>query len=154
PAFHKLFLETEWLADSRSLLCRRRPRSADQQAVCAIHVLAAGDHLTGEGEYESDRARFLGRRGTPAGPHALRKGGRLSGPTGPVLDPIFSIRCRVVVPAGGRATVCFTTGFASTQETATALAARYHRLAAVERAFELAWAHSRVELKHFHLSIR
>jgi cyclic beta-1,2-glucan synthetase len=37
-AFGKLFLETEWVAAHAALLCRRRPRSADQQPVWAVQV--------------------------------------------------------------------------------------------------------------------
>ena len=66
PAFGKLFLETEWVPRSGALLCCRRPRSDDEQPVCAMHVAAvditaAGSTLVGTGQYETDRARFLGR---------------------------------------------------------------------------------------------
>ena len=88
PAFAKLFLETEYVSASGALLCRRRPRSADQRPVWAVHVSAAEGRI----EYETDRARFLGRGRTPASPAALGPGGALSGTTGPVLDPVFSLR--------------------------------------------------------------
>ena len=52
-------------------------------------------------EYETDRARFLGRGRTPANPAALDAGTRLSGTTGPVLDPVFSLRRRVRLEPGG-----------------------------------------------------
>src|SRR5262249_35539444 len=66
PAFGKLFLETEWAAGCSALLCRRRPRAADQKPVWAVHVLAADAAAPGPTAYETDRARFLGRRRTPA----------------------------------------------------------------------------------------
>ena len=44
--------------------------------------------------------RFLGRGRTPANPAALDAGSRLSRTTGPVLDPIFSLRRRVGLEAG------------------------------------------------------
>ncbi len=96
PAFGKLFLETEWVPRSGALLCWRRPRSDDEQPVCAMHVAAvditaAGSALVGTGQYETDRSRFLGRGRTPANPAALDYGSTLSGTTGPVLDPIFSL---------------------------------------------------------------
>ena len=43
--------------------------------------------------------RFLGRGRTPANPAALDSGSRLSRTTGPVLDPIFSLRRRVGLEA-------------------------------------------------------
>src|SRR5206468_5179672 len=40
PAFGKLFLETEYLADSAALLCHRRPRDSREPGVWAVHVLS------------------------------------------------------------------------------------------------------------------
>jgi cyclic beta-1,2-glucan synthetase len=40
PAFGKLFLETEYLPERTALLCSRRPRSADEAALWAVHVLS------------------------------------------------------------------------------------------------------------------
>jgi cyclic beta-1,2-glucan synthetase len=152
PAFQKLFVQTKWLDDTKAVVAMRRPRAADQPPTWGVHVLATEAELLQPPTCETDRARFVGRRGTLANPAALA--GDLSGTTGPVLDPVFSIRCRVRVPATGRVTVCFTTAVANSEEEAVAVAHRFHAPAAVDRTFELAWAHSRVELKHFNTSIR
>src|SRR5262249_3879422 len=40
PAFSKLFVETDYLADRRAILARRRPRDAGQPELWAVHVLA------------------------------------------------------------------------------------------------------------------
>ncbi len=152
PAFGKLFLETEWLPKSSAILCRRRPRASDQKPVWGIHVIASDAY--GQPTFETDRGRFLGRRRTPADPVALDHGaGELSGTTGPVLDPVFCIRQRIRLAPGGRATVAFSTGVADTRDEAVSLADQYHSLGAVARAFELAWAHSRVELRHLNLRV-
>jgi cyclic beta-1,2-glucan synthetase len=144
PAFGKLFLETEWLPQWDALLCRRRPRSADQKPVFAVHSVSTDATDVGPTEYETDRARFLGRRHTPADPVALTR--RLSGTVGAVLDPVFALRRRIGVPPGMTATLTFTTAVTDTLEAAHAVADRYRNPAAAGRAFELAWAHSRVEL--------
>lgn len=148
PAFAKLFLETEWLPGSEALLCRRRPRSHDQSPIWAVHVSAREQASRSEVQYETDRARFLGRGRTPADPAALDPGASLSGTTGPVLDPILSLRHRVRLEPGESATLAFTTAVAETREEALALADQYHDPSAVGRAFELAWAHSQVEHRH------
>lgn len=145
PAFGKLFLETEWLPALDALLCRRRPRAAGQQPVYAVH-LVAGDGLTGPTERETDRAKFLGRRRTPANPEALAH--RLSGTVGPVLDSVFVLRKTVRLAPGTVATLSFVTAVAITREAALALAEHFHAPGAADRAFDLAWAHSRVELRH------
>jgi cyclic beta-1,2-glucan synthetase len=152
PAFGKLFLETEFLPAEGALLCRRRPRAADQKPVWAVHAAAVDGRVLGGVEYETDRARFLGRGRTPAAPAALDPGSRLSGTTGAVLDPVFSLRRRLRVLAGSSASIAFTTAVAATREEALTLADQYHDSHGVTRAFELAWAHSQVQLRHLRLS--
>jgi cyclic beta-1,2-glucan synthetase len=153
PAFGKLFLETEWLPGSNALLCRRRPRSPDQKPAWAVHTVAFERGDAGPTMFETDRARFLGRRRTPADPVALQAGVELSGTVGPVLDPVFSLSRRVRLGPNGRAVIAFSTGVADTREEALAIADQYHTLLAVTRAFELAWAHSRVELYSLNLTV-
>ncbi|MBN9524200.1 glycosyl transferase family 36, partial [bacterium] len=146
PAFGKLFLETEWLPQAHALVCRRRPRAASQQPVFAVHLVSADEHAAAATEHETDRAKFLGRRRSAADAEALTR--RLTGTTGPVLDPVFALRKTVRVPAGGTATLAFVTAVCPTREAAVALAGHYHAPAAADRAFDLAWAHTRVELRH------
>jgi cyclic beta-1,2-glucan synthetase len=152
PAFGKLFLETEFLPAEGALLCRRRPRAVEQQPIWGVHVMAVDGPAVSDVEYETDRARFLGRGRTPAAPAALDPGVRLSGTTGAVLDPVFSLRQRVRVAPGASVSVAFTTAVAATREEAIALADHYHDAHGVTRAFELAWAHSQVQLRHLGLS--
>src|SRR5262249_31135099 len=153
PAFHKLFLETEWLPASAAILCRRRPPAADQKPVLAVHVLATDGGTLPPPTFETDRTQFLGRRRTPSSPAALDASAfELGGTTGPVLDPVFSLRRRLRVEPGAGVTVAFATAVAGSREEALALADEFHSLHAVTRAFELAYAHSRVELRHLNLN--
>ncbi|MBX6313467.1 MAG: glycosyl transferase family 36, partial [Isosphaeraceae bacterium] len=148
PAFPKLFVETEWLPGPQALLCRRRPRSADQKPIWAVHVAAVEGSAMGDLEYETDRARFLGRGRTPASPAALDPGATLTGTTGPVLDPIVSLRQRLHLEPGGWAVLSFTTAVADSREEALSLADHFREPHAVVRAFDLAWAHSLAEIRH------
>src|SRR5262249_11991324 len=141
PAFHKLFLETEWLPATKALLCRRRPRAADQKPVWAVHVLAADNGAVGPPQFETDRLKFLGRRRGPDRPAALDPGADLSGTTGPVLDPVFSLRQRLWLEPGTAGVVALATAFAASRDEALALADEFHSMHAVTRAFELAYAH-------------
>src|SRR5262249_38463877 len=57
PAFHKLFVQTHWQDEACALVCRRRPRSADQPPLSALHVLAAESASQPcPPEFETDRA--------------------------------------------------------------------------------------------------
>ncbi len=152
PAFAKLFLETEFVPGPGALLARRRPRAADEKPVWAIHVIATAGPANGIVEYETDRVRFLGRGRTPANPAALDHGAHLSGTIGPVLDPVFSLRRRVRLSAGGRARVAFVTGAADTREAAIALSEHFHEFEAIERAFAGARDECRRELSELALT--
>ena len=152
PAFAKLFLETEFVASSGALLARRRPRAADQKPIWAVHVTAVEDLDNKAVEYETDRVRFLGRGRTPAHPAALDRGVRLSGTTGPVLDPVFSLRRHVRLDPKATARVAFVTGAADTLETATALIQQFQNLESADRAFSGARNRCRDELRDLGLT--
>jgi len=147
PAFGKLFVESEYVADSSALLCRRRPRTPDDAEVFAVHVIGQEGRTQGPVEWETDRGHFLGRGRGPEDPQAL-DGRPLSGTTGVLVDPIVSLRQRVRLAPGGVVRLSFATGMASSRETALALAQRYHDPAATARTFALAFAHARSRLHH------
>ena len=73
PAFGKLFVETEYLPESAALLCHRRPRAADEPGAWAVHVLSLEGRPQGPVEWETDRARFLGRGRGPDDPAGARR---------------------------------------------------------------------------------
>ena len=151
PAFGKLFVETEYLPESAALLCHRRARAPDEPGAWAIHVLSLEGRKQGPVEWETDRARFLGRGRGPENPQAL-DGRSLSGTTGFVLDPIVSLRQRIRLAPGGFMRLSFATGMASSRETALALAQRYHEPSAAARTFALAFAHAQSGLRHLGIS--
>ncbi|HEY6553209.1 MAG TPA: glucoamylase family protein, partial [Vicinamibacteria bacterium] len=151
PAFAKLFVETEYLPESAALLCHRRPRGSDESEAWAVHVLSLEGRTQGPVEWETDRARFLGRGRGPDDPQAL-DGRSLSGTTGFVLDPVVSLRQRIRLAPGGFMRLSFSTGMASSRETALALAQRYHEPSAAARTFALALAHVQSDLRHLGIS--
>ncbi|MHB1224195.1 MAG: GH36-type glycosyl hydrolase domain-containing protein [Gemmatimonadaceae bacterium] len=147
PAFANLFVETEWHEWCTAVTATRRARSATEQPLWCVHVVDAGDDRVGEVSCETDRARFLGRGRSTRDPIALERDGDLAGTVGSVLDPIFALRTRVTLAPGQAASVAFTTIVAGTREQAFALADRYHDRHAAQRALDLAWASTQVELR-------
>ena len=147
PAFGKLFVETEYLSESGVLLCRRRPRDPDEPGAWLFHVLSLEGRPQSPLEWETDRARFLGRGRTPASPQAL-DGRALSGTTGVVLDPIVSLRQRIRVLPDGVVRLCVSTGMAADRETAAALARKYREPAVAARTLALARTHAERGLRH------
>jgi cyclic beta-1,2-glucan synthetase len=127
------------------------PRAADEPELFAVHVLGVEGGLRAPVEWESDRARFLGRGREPDDPQAL-DGRALSGTTGTVLDPVLSLRYRVRLPPGGFARLSFATGVAQGAAAAHALAQKYHDPGAGSRALALAFTHAQVALRHLGLT--
>ncbi|HEY5907601.1 MAG TPA: glucoamylase family protein, partial [Vicinamibacteria bacterium] len=151
PAFGRLFLETEYLPESRALVCARRPRRPEDGQLLAVHVLSVEGRVTGAVEWETDRARFLGRGREPDDPLAL-DGRPLSGTTGAVLDPILSLRHRIRIAPGASARLSFATGVCVERLAALALAQKYHDPGAPARAFALAFTHALTTLRHLGIS--
>jgi cyclic beta-1,2-glucan synthetase len=152
PVFSNLFIESIAVPERDALMCVRRPRGAGEH-LYLIHVLSGRGQLGGATEYETDRARFVGRGRTLERPAALDGKHRLSKTTGPVLDPIISLRQSVRIPPGVTARLAFTTAFAATEEAARQLIEKYHDRRAVARALALASTHSQIELRHMGLTI-
>jgi cyclic beta-1,2-glucan synthetase len=99
-------------------------------------------------QYETDRARFLGRGRSVRAPAAVMDGRPLSNTVGPVLDPIFSLRLRVRIAPGATTHAIFSTVVAESREAVLDLADKYRDSAAFERAATLAWTQAQVQLHH------
>ncbi|MGH7637017.1 MAG: glucoamylase family protein, partial [Gemmatimonadaceae bacterium] len=153
PAFSNLFVETEWHAWCSALTATRRPRSASERTLWCVHVVdSGGPERVGPASFDTDRARFLGRGRTTRYPLALERDGALSGSIGAVLDPVFAIRARVRLAPGQSASVAFTTLVAEDVERAFRLADRYHDPNTAQRALDLAWTSTQVELRELGVS--
>ncbi len=148
PAFQNLFVETEFAPAIGALLATRRPRSADEQSIWAAHVASVEGATRGVIQYETDRARFLGRGRSIRSPISVIDGRPLSNTVGPVLDPIFSLRCRVTLAPGATAHAIFSTVVAGSREDVLDLADNFREPAAAERAATLAWTQAQVQLRH------
>jgi cyclic beta-1,2-glucan synthetase len=148
PAFSNLFVQTEFAPELGALLVTRRPRSQDEPKVWAVHVVVAEGETVGEMEYETDRARFLGRGRGIRTPMSVIDGHPLSNTAGAVLDPIISLRRCVRIAPGAAARITFSTLIAASRDEALALADEYNNPTTFERASTLAWTQAQVQLHH------
>ena len=117
PAFSRLFVRSEFIPERRALLFRRRVRDSGDAFPWMIHAILSSDAV----EHETDRMRFLGRGRDASVPGALLSRGPLAGTTGDVLDPVFSLRTRVMVAPSELVERTFLTGVAGSREAALAL---------------------------------
>jgi cyclic beta-1,2-glucan synthetase len=72
----------------------------------------------------------------------------LSNTVGAVLDPIFSLRCRVSLPPGATVHAIFSTVVAASRDEVLDLVDKYREPAIFERAAILAWTQAQVQLHH------
>ena len=112
PTFSKIFLESQFLEDIHTIIVKRRQRSPDAPKNCGFHRLLLGT-TNGVGpaiQFETNRARFIGRGRSLADPRALSLGETLSGDRGAVLDPIGSLRASICCEPGDTKDVFFLLG--------------------------------------------
>ncbi|CAN5859897.1 glucoamylase family protein [soil metagenome] len=152
PAFSNLFIETRSVPERDALIAVRRPRAGNDRRYL-VHVLSGRGRGAAPSQFETDRARFLGRGGTIDSPLALTSMAPLSNTTGAVLDPIVSLRHPLRLAPGATARVTFTTGYAESEEGALHLIEKYHDRRAIARAVALAGTHAQIELRHLGLTI-
>ncbi|MGZ4805769.1 MAG: GH36-type glycosyl hydrolase domain-containing protein, partial [Ilumatobacteraceae bacterium] len=148
PAFQNLFVQTEFVEGIGALLATRRPRSSGEKRIWAAHVAAVEEEPGAAIQYETDRARFLGRGRTVRSPASVIDGRPLSNTVGAVLDPIFSLRCRLKLAPGATAHAIFSTVVAESRDEVIDLADKYREAATFERAAILAWTQAQVQLHH------
>ncbi len=148
PAFSKMFVETEYLAEFGALVATRRLRSRGEQQVWAAHFAVVEGEIAAQPEYETDRARFLGRGRTVGTAEAIVDGSPLSNTVGTVLDPIFSLRHTVEILPGKVARVSFWTVVAPSRAELLDLVDKHHDRSAYDRAKTLAWTQAQVQLRH------
>ena len=144
PAFSKMFVQTQ--VHENVLLATRRKRDPSEPDVWAAHSVIVEGEAIGKLQYETDRARFIGRDRDLRSPQALDTDEPLSGTTGAVLDPIFSLRVRVRVPPRATRRIAFLTGAAATCREVLASIARCSKPAACELVFARAAVASTKEL--------
>ncbi len=142
PAFAKMFVETEAVSED-TLVAHRRPRSPEDPPVWAAHLLIGASSGI---QHETDRAIFLGRGNSVQSPGRLRQD--LTGSTGAVLDPIFSLRCTLDLEARDRVEITYITLIAASRESLLALVEKYKRPESIARAFQMAWTRAQLEFRY------
>ena len=152
PAFSNLFIETQYLPESQTLIATRKPRGSDDKVYWSGHLLTCEDSTFKTSEFETDRAKFIGRNRNIVKPQALISRQPLTGGVGAVLDPIFSLRCKIKIQPYSRQSLAAMTMFAESKEDLVWLTETYSDFRAVNRSKELAAVHANVGLKQMSIT--
>jgi cyclic beta-1,2-glucan synthetase len=151
PVFSNMFVETSFLPEFAALLATRRRRDPAEAEIWAAHIAVVEGQALGEMQFETDRARFIGRGRSIRAALAMQRSQPMGNSQGCVLDPIFSLRRIVRVPAKSTARIAFWTFAADSRPAILSLLDRHHEPAAFERATTLAWTQAQVQLRHLGL---
>ncbi len=146
PAFNKFFIETESLPQISGLLAFRRLRTTEEQSLWAGHGMTSSEKIDDPIEFETDRAKFIGRGRSLQDPQALDQ--RLSNTAGATLDPIFSLRSQILLQPGRRAQIAFVTAIGTDRTTVASLIEKYRDFTVIQRALELSWNYAQLQLRH------
>lgn len=152
PAFSNLFVKTEYINKYNCLLAVRRPREESKKPIWMLHSIFVENEILGGIQYETDRGKFIGRGRDISNPLAIENNYPLSNSVGAVIDPVMSLRGRLKIEPGQTAVVSYIIGVVQSREKALELADKYNEKSSIERAFELAWTRSQVELNYLNLS--
>jgi cyclic beta-1,2-glucan synthetase len=147
PAFSNLFVQTEILRERHAILCTRRPRSLEDPSIWMLHQVNVYGVKVEEVSYETDRLKFIGRRNSTQSPEAMVGTGPLSGSEGSVLDPIVSIRYKIIIEPDATATIDMVIGMGDNKGVCQGMVEKYKDRHLTDRAFELSWTHNQVVLR-------
>lgn len=150
PAFNKLFIETEAVPDHKALLAWRRSRGEKDEPLFVAHSLLlekkeSDDQEEKGWQFETDRARFIGRGRTLARPMGAIQ--ELSGSQGFVLDPILSLRKNISLAPGERVQVRLLLAAGQSREQVLLLLDKHGDPHDTERAMDFAWHSAQQQLQ-------
>jgi cyclic beta-1,2-glucan synthetase len=154
PAFSKMFVQTEFAAEGGgTLLATRRSRESSEAPLWLFHLGILEGEAVGALQFETDRARFLGRGREPRSAVSIVDARPLSDTAGTVLDPIFSLRRRARIAPGSTAHITFYTGVAASRAQALAAADKHRDPGASERMRRSAAEHARTQLEELGITV-
>jgi Cellobiose phosphorylase len=151
PAFNKLFIESELLAEQAIFLSKRRGSKAGG-APYIFHMVKSGTKLMKELEYENDRLKFIGRNNTLENPDAVVNSISFSNRSGFCNDPIMSLRANISIGAGESVSICFITGVADSKEEAVKIGEELNSAYRIEDVIEKFRLQSDIELKYLEIT--
>jgi cyclic beta-1,2-glucan synthetase len=132
--FNNLFIKTEYDKDTNSLIAKRRSRGDSPVNSYMLTRLIIEDPLD-KYSYETERSSFIGRGNTVGTSKALNE--KLSNYSGENLDPVLSLRNKVLVPANSSKSVYLLVGFGRSREQINEIIKYYDNTYNLEKAYEI-----------------
>ena len=147
--FNSMFIKTEYDENSNSLIAKRKSRKESGLNSYMITRLLIEEPLD-KYSYETERASFVGRGNKINNAKALNED--LSNYSGDNLDPVLSLRNKVLVPANSSKTVYLIVGFGRSREQINDIINNYNSKSEIEKAFTVSSLMNVVDTKTLNIS--
>ena len=134
--FNGMKVLSEYDAEHEALLFNRPSNHGTHNYM--LHRLWTDDTESRLVEYETSRLKFLGRGNSLRHADIIESRRTLTGTVGTTLDPVFSMRRRIHIPAGKSVEAYMLTGFSKAKEHLLQLTEQYQSPMDVEHAFKTA----------------
>lgn len=147
--FNNMFISTEYDQKTNSLIAKRKSRGDSNVNSYMVTRLIIEDPV-GEYSYETERANFIGRNRLLNTSYALDND--LTNYANDNLDPIMSIRNKILVPANGSTTVYMLVGFGRSREQITDIIKSYADKSSLNKAFQISTLMNIIDTKNLNIS--
>ena len=147
--FNNMFIKTEYDIKTNSLIAKRKNRSETNLNSYMVTKLLI-DEPQDDYSYETERDSFIGRNNTINNAQALNS--KLSNYVGDNLDPILSIRNRIIVPGNGSKTVYLIVGFGRSREQINEIVTYYDNKYTINKAFKISTLMNVIDTKNMNIT--
>ena len=150
PAFNKLFLKSEYLEKTGTILVKRNSRGENSDIYLGVNLYTE-DETIGDLEYEIDRAKLLGRGNTKI-PQMIENSTPFSRNLGIVPDIELALRRTMKIKPGEKITINLLIAISESKDKIEENILKYKNQEHIERAFEI--SKIRVEEETRYLGIK
>lgn len=147
--FNNMFISTEYDHQTNSIIAKRKSRgdsTVNSYMVTRLIIKNPVDKYS----FETERSNFLGRNKLLSNAASLDK--NLTNYAGDNLDPVMSIRNKIVVPANESTTVYMLVGFGRSKEQINDIINAYSSKVNIEKAFDISTLMNIVDTKKLNIT--
>ena len=147
--FNNMFISTEFDYETNSLYAKRKNRGDSNVNSYMVTRLIMEEPLD-KFSYETERSNFIGRNNRLNQANALKD--KLSNYCGDNLDPVLSVRNKILVPANSSVAVYMLVGFGRSREQVEEIVQYYDNPYSLEKAFEISTLMNVIDTKTMNIS--
>lgn len=147
--FNNMFISTEYDEKTECLMAKRKTRG-DSNIVNYMLMKMFIENPLHKYSYETERDTFIGRNHTLKNADAWNR--ELTNYVGDNLDPVLSLRNRIVVPANQSVSIYILIGFGRSKEQMKEILKEYHGPNSLEKAFKVSTLMNVMDTKTMNIS--